>query len=130
MAPAKGLINCLWTGSQTALERGQREANGTFATTILKTICAIHFFGDIGRHGFVKGSFSAGELVGGGIGSASGKSRVPSSAAFLFDHPPHEVGNIYLVGAVPKFSVEPVRVEQGKEELEVRPFPVVRSRGH
>ena len=54
VTPAKRLINCLRTGRQAALEGSQREANCTFATTILKTISAIHFFSDVGRHGFVE----------------------------------------------------------------------------
>ena len=109
MTPTQGLINRLWTGRQTALEGGQREANGTFATTILKPIRAIHFFRDILRYGFVESSLRTGELVGGCVGAALWKQPCAVEAQhFFFDHSPHEVGNVHFVSTVPEFSVEPI----------------------
>ena len=79
----------------------------------------------------VERHLQVGQLVGDGVGAPLGKQRAPVEAKDLFlHHAPHQVRHVGRVDAVADLALEPVRVEQRHEELEVLLLAGVRRRRH
>ena len=112
------------------MQDGEREADGSFPAFVFKGLGPVEFLADVVGHFLVEFGFRVGKRIVDRVGPALREkwSAVELEELFL-DQSAHHVAGVGDVNAVAELALEPVAVEQGHEELEVRLLAVVRRGG-
>ena len=125
------LIDRLGRRGQPPLKYHQGKAHRARTLVILQRLGAVELLADVAGHLAVELGLGVGELVGHRVGDALRKKRrAVELQQALFDHAPHQVGDIDLVNPIAEAPLKAVAIEQGHEELEVLFLAVVGRGGH
>lgn len=108
------------------LEQGEGEANRALSLLVAELVGVDELAPDIFRHRLVQLLLRLAEGVFDGAGPAFREQRLALHGhQLLLDHAAHDVGDVGDMDAVAGLALEPVAVEQGKEEMEVLVLAVV-----
>ena len=130
-AAFQGLIDRLRARRQPPLQPGEGEPDRTFPLVVLDPVGLVHLLPDVLGDLLIEGGLCIGERVRDRLRDPLWEEGCPVEfQEVLLHHPAHQVGNVHFVGAIPELSIEPVRIQQGEEELEVLLLAVVRRRRH
>ncbi|MNP15235.1 hypothetical protein D3C76_1075850 [compost metagenome] len=129
-AIAQRLINGFRAGRQTALQLSKSKADVVLALTI-EAISQVHLIAHILRHIVIQRRLLMRERVVCCIGAPFREQfGAVEFEQLFFNHAPHQVGYVDLVGTLSELTVKAVTIEQREPDLEVFFLAIVRGSGH